>query len=344
MKNFRFYIVLVFISIIGLSFLLLNSSKKTQILKNTSIPSPVNQVSPDPLSIETMRGKTYSGSDITIGQTLPDGSNYHRYIVSYQSDGLKIFGLLTVPIGQKPEKGWPVIIFNHGYISPTQYSTENSYSSFVDEFAQAGYIVFKPDYRGNGNSQGSPIQIYVSPGYLTDGMNAISSIKQFQDADPQRIGVFGHSMGGNIILHELVISKEIKAASIMAGVVGDETDILAWWNQRIAAQSIIGNDMDTSHVVQRMVADHGTPSSNPNYWNAIDPTKYIADITAPVQIQVGTIDAAVPPSFSSSLRRELQSAGKNVDYREYSGADHNLSPDTSTVLAVTVAFFDKYLK
>jgi fermentation-respiration switch protein FrsA (DUF1100 family) len=76
----------------------------------------------------------------------------------------------------------------------------------------------------------------------------------------------------------------------------------------------------------------------------IDRTKYLQDINAPVQIQVGTADTAVPPGFSSSLRDELQSAGKAVDYHEYLGADHNLSPDTQAALSETVAFFNKYLK
>src|SRR5436305_690013 len=97
------------------------------------------------LSITAMRDKSYPGSNIIIEQKLPSGSNYHSYLVSYQSEGVKNYGLLTVPTGQKPKDGWPVILFNHGYIPPDQYSTENSYLVMVIPLAQAGYIVFKPD-------------------------------------------------------------------------------------------------------------------------------------------------------------------------------------------------------
>ena len=38
-----------------------------------------------PLSIEYMRQQSYPGSEITIEQTLPAGSNYNQYISSYQS-------------------------------------------------------------------------------------------------------------------------------------------------------------------------------------------------------------------------------------------------------------------
>ena len=69
---------------------------------------------------------------------------------------MKLFGLLTVPTGSKPAAGWPVILLNHGYIPPDEYSTDQSYQRIVSPLAEAGYIVFKPDYRGNGSSPGAP--------------------------------------------------------------------------------------------------------------------------------------------------------------------------------------------
>jgi dipeptidyl aminopeptidase/acylaminoacyl peptidase len=306
--------------------------------------TPTPQIISSPLAIVNMREKLYPGSTLTVTQTLTPGSNYNRYVVSYQSEGLTIYGLLTVPTETKSKNGWPIILFNHGYIPPKSYSTNTSYAAMIDPLAGAGYIVFAPDYRGNDNSQGTPMQTYISPAYVTDSMNALSSIKRYKDANPQKIGVFGHSMGGNITLHELVMTHDFKAAELMAGVVGDESGILQWWSNRIAAHSIVGNDLDTSKVVEQMVKENGTPSSNPLYWNAIDPTQFLSFITSPVQIQVGSGDVEVPTDFSSTLKNSLQKAGKLVDYRVYQGADHNLSPDTSSAMAVTVTFFNKYLK
>lgn len=297
-----------------------------------------------PLAIAAMRQKAYPGSQITFVQTLSSGANFNRYLVSYLSDGLTIYGLMTVPTGQKPEGGWPVILFNHGYIPPASYSTDASYSIMVDPLAAAGYIVFKPDYRGNGNSQGTPTQPYITPDDVTDSMNALASIEKYKDANAQKIGVFGHSMGGNITLHELVITHVFKAAELMAGVVGNETSILQWWDHRIAVHSIVGNDLDTSYVVTQMVKDHGTPSSNPAYWNAIDPTQFLSYISAPVQIQVGSADEDVPITFSTSLYSSLQGAGKSAMFHEYSGADHNLAPDTAAAMEATITFFNQYLK
>src|SRR3990167_9420105 len=142
-----------------------------------------------PLSIEYMRQQFYPGSEITIEQTLPSGSNYNQYIASYKSDGLKIYALLTVPKEPKPKNGWPVIIFNHGFIPPDQYRTTERYVAYVDAFARAGYIVFKSDYRGHGNSEGKAEGGYGSNAYTIDILNAVSSTKKYKDADPERIGM-----------------------------------------------------------------------------------------------------------------------------------------------------------
>jgi len=147
-------------------------------------PAPLN-----PLTIDSLRQRDYPGSDITLEQTLTPGSNYNRYIASYRSDGLKIYALLTVPKGTKPKAGFPVIIFNHGYIPPAQYRTTERYVAYVDAFARNGYIVFKSDYRGHGNSEGTATGGYGSPDYTVDVLNALASLKKHPDADPNRIGM-----------------------------------------------------------------------------------------------------------------------------------------------------------
>ncbi len=99
----------------------------TRTLTASPTPTPLH-----PLSIEYMRQQTYPGSAISIEETLAPGANYDRYIASYLSEGNRIYALLTVPRGARPQSGWPVILFNHGYIPPQQYSTTERYVAYVD--------------------------------------------------------------------------------------------------------------------------------------------------------------------------------------------------------------------
>src|ERR1700686_4151184 len=71
-----------------------------------ALPAAAQQTLPS-LAIFAMRQRDYPGSDLVIERTLSPGLNYQQYIASYQSDGLKIFALLTVPNGAKPGSGWP---------------------------------------------------------------------------------------------------------------------------------------------------------------------------------------------------------------------------------------------
>ena len=167
-----------------------------------------------------MRAGSYPGSDIVIEQELDPGANYRRYYVSYLSEGLKIYALLTIPNGEMPTNGWPGIVFNHGYIPPEQYRTTERYIAYVDQLAINGYVVFRIDYRGNDRSEGEPTGAYSNPGYMIDVLNAISSLQRFPQVNPEKIGMWGHSMGGYLTLRAMVISKEVKAGVIWAGVVG----------------------------------------------------------------------------------------------------------------------------
>lgn len=300
--------------------------------------------SPYPLSIEYMRDQEYPGSEITIEQTLPQGSNYNRYIISYKSDGLKIFALLTVPQGEKPQNGWPVIIFNHGYIPPTEYRTTEKYIAYVDAFSRNGYIVLKSDYRGHGNSQGEAPGGYGSPAYTIDILNAVSSIKKLKSADPNKIGMWGHSMGGHITLRSMVVSKDIKAGVIWAGVVASYPDLINRW--RRSSPTLTPSPLPSGARRWRdlLTQQYGAPEDNPEFWNSISANSFLKDISGPVQLHHGTADPSVPVGFSEKLDRELKAAVKVSELFVYQGDDHNLVNNFDIAIQRSIDFFDKYLK
>ncbi len=267
-------------------------------------------------------------------------------MVSYMSDGYKIDALLAVPKGQKPATGWPVIIFNHGYWPPTLYNMTTSYIDYAGAIADAGYLVFKSDYRGHASSEGPTTGGgYGSPGFTDDVLNAVASMKTYKDADPNRIGMWGHSMGGSITLRAMVVSKDIKAGVIWGGVVAPYPDIFARGNRpqplRSPGEYIPNNYRGWR---QQFEAKYGTVQQNPAFWASISPNSYLADISGPIQLDHSITDPEVPVQASETLNQELKAAGKTVELYEYPNDNHNINGNFALAMQRTIAFFDKYVK
>lgn len=341
MKKFVPFLVLILV-VLGVVVLTRSNGSVKEFTKN--IESELSRKEEiNPLSIEFLRSRDFEGSDISIDQTLTAGSNYKRYVASYLSDGNKINALLTIPNGIPPDGGWPVIVFNHGYIPPTQYRTTEKYVAYVDGFARSGYIVFKSDYRGHGSSEGEPSGAYGSNGYTIDVLNALSSVKKLKEANPEKIGMWGHSMGGYITLRNMVVSNDIKAGVIWGGVVGSYNDIINNW-RRPNATPPPGLPVSNRRWREEMQAEYGTPAENPDFWNSLSANHFLSDISGPLQLQSGGADVSVPKEFSEKLEKDLLALGKTTELYIYPGDDHNISKNLSLAIRRSVEFFDKYLK
>ena len=308
----------------------------------TSTPLPTATPELNPLQVEAMRARQYPGSDVVIEKTLDPGVNYKRYYVSYRSDGLKIYALMTVPNGEKPATGWPVIIFNHGYIPPEVYRTTERYVAYVDLIARTGYIVFRSDYRGHDQSEGEARGAYGYPDYTVDVLNAVASMKRYPEADPNRIGMWGHSMGGYITLRTMVISKDIKAGVIWGGVVASYPDLLTRWRRGPNAEATPTPSPRSWRF--SLIDLYGSPEENPEFWNSISANSYLADISGPLQLHHSTTDEEVPVEFSETLFYQLLNLGKYVELYKYEGDNHNISSNFGTAMQRSIEFFDRFVK
>ncbi|PNY82008.1 alpha/beta hydrolase family protein [Deinococcus koreensis] len=282
-------------------------------------------VARQPISIQALRARTYPGSALTVRQTLRAGVNYSRQVVSYQSDGLRIDALLTVPRGTPPQGGWPAIVFNHGYIPPAQYRTTERYVAYQDAFARAGFVTLKSDYRGHGRSEGEARGGYDDPGYTVDVLNAAASLKKDRRVNAKRLGLWGHSMGGQLSLRAMLVDPELKAASLWAGVVAGYDVLATDWNPPAG---------------KRRTLD----ALNRRFLRALSPNASLRELRGrPIQLHHGTADKEVPYAFQRALADDLRAAGQSVVAYRYEGDDHNLSRTLGTALRRSVQFFQANL-
>jgi dipeptidyl aminopeptidase/acylaminoacyl peptidase len=303
---------------------------------------PTATALPNPMSIEALRQGSYPGSDIVIVNELAAGANYRRYYVYYLSEGLKIYALLTIPTGEAPAGGFPAIVFNHGYIPPEVYRTTERYIAYVDQIARSGYVVFRIDYRGNDKSEGEASGAYGRPGYTVDVLNAVASIKRHPQVNPQKIGMWGHSMGGFLTLRAMVISKDIKVGVIWAGVVASYPEMMYNWKHSgsfTPSPSATGAGWRESWI-----GTYGTPEQNPEFWDSVSATSYLADLSGPLQLHHGTADEDVPLDFSIRLAERIRTVGGAVEFYTYEKDNHNISGHFNQAMQRTIEFFDRVLK
>jgi len=157
-------------------------------------PSPMPSATPHPLAgvtLDGLRARDYPGGPVEILATLETTDAYTRYHIAYPSDGLRITGIMQVPPGAGP---FPVIILNHGYLDRASYWAGSDTWMAAEFLNRHGYLTVAPDYRSWGASDWGPSLFHT--GLLADVLNLIGSLATAPQADPTRLGMWGHSMGG----------------------------------------------------------------------------------------------------------------------------------------------------
>jgi len=310
-----------------------------------SQPQPGNRKpAPLPVSIPLLQKRDYGTAQLNIGPVVSKTKTYTASIVTYESDGLSLHTLYTLPNSPKPPKGYPVIILNHGYISPRTYDSVNSYFGITDFFAKSGFIVLKPDYRGNAQSEGASDPTLRRFEYPIDVMNLIASVQNIPNADSSNIFIWGHSMGGEITLKSLEIigkkqdlAKRVKAAVVWAPV----SDTIAWFTKDHAPT--LPEYSSGSENLNNLYKILGNPTATSATWQSLSPLTYLSDIQTPVAIFHGTGDQTVPNGTSIALYNDLKSLNKQATLTLFPNDNHNLSTNFTDAATQSLDFFKKYL-
>lgn len=337
-------VIVLLLCLIAL-FLLVTKSGKT-IVKQARESLVESGITPTPfpyaeMTIPALRNRAYSSS---LGEldVLSDNGSYTTYTTSYLSDGLRINGLLTVPTGET--KKHPAIVFIHGYIPPTLYVTTEKYGDYIDYLARNGFVVFKIDLRGHGDSEGEPGGGYFGADYVTDTLNAYAALQNASFVDPEKIGLWGHSMAGNIVLRSLAARPTIPAVVIWAGAVYSYVDMAKYG---IDDNSYRPPTDATRRLSRRrdLFEKNGSPSASSAFWQQVAPTNFLRDIKGAIQLNHATDDDVVNVGYSRDLDTLLDDTTVPHELHEYTSGGHNIT-GSSFVEAMdnTVGFFKKYLK
>lgn len=306
---------------------------------------PPEIISPTPtlvpfveMTIPYLRGRTYMSA---LGQrsVVSEHDAYTSYKTSYDSDGLTINGLLTIPKDTK--KQYPAIVFVHGYIPPTQYRTISNYVAYVDSLATNGFVVFKIDLRGHGDSEGDPGGAYYSSDYVIDTLHARAALASSDFVDPNSIGLWGHSMAGNVVMRAWAAEPSIPAVVIWAGAGYTYTDLLTY---RISDGSYRPPTQNTERQRKRQALRdaYGEFSSNHPFWKQVAVTDHLEDLQGALEIHHAVDDSVVSIEYSRNLMTLLDKTKVPHQLFEYPTGGHNIS-GTSFAIAMerTVKFFKR---
>jgi uncharacterized membrane protein (UPF0127 family)/pimeloyl-ACP methyl ester carboxylesterase len=282
--------------------------------------------------IQSLKEKGPDGKDFRIERKLTENSSYSKVLISYKSDGLKVSGTMNIAKGKKPETGFPVLILAHGLVPAEIYFPGRGSKREQDFFARKGYAVIHPDYLGLGESDPNPDKhhdFYV--GYSRDVLNLLEALKKVKPVllDLERIGMWGHSMGGGIAARVAVVAPEIKAFVLFAPLSADVKDNFY--------------ELPKSEI-ERLEKIYGTDTWADETYKQISPINYFSEVVAPIQLHHGTEDKDVPLAFSEKIHKELKKLNKKVEFFTYPGEPHEFVDGWSLAAERALQFFDAYVK
>jgi uncharacterized membrane protein/pimeloyl-ACP methyl ester carboxylesterase len=292
-----------------------------------------------PYSIVALSNRSYQKSDISVESNVSTNGNFKSYIISFTADGLKEYALMNIPNSAEPASGFPVVVIDHGYLQPNQYSTTGSYESEADYFANQGFLVLKPDYRGNGNSEVTDPAL-MRFAYPVDVLTLLSSLGNIPQANIHQVFLWSHSMGGEVTLEVLEVIKnkptltsDIKGAVFWAPV----TDPVKWFSTSNLPN--LPEAKITPYPYTQTFQILGTPENNPQLWQSLSPLNYLKNINVPILLQHGESDTTVPYSWSVELNSDLIKLNKKIQFISYQNDTHNLPLHWSEAISKDAGFF-----
>ena len=125
--------------------------------------------------------------------------------VTFWSEGVRCAAELFVPDDlSDPRAG---LVLGHGY-AQTKDALRAEATFFCE---RGGYPVMSIDYRTIGKSEGEPRGQVFPRNHVDDFRNAITYLSRRPEVEPRRIGIWGASMGGGVVLQVAAMDRRVRA-------------------------------------------------------------------------------------------------------------------------------------
>lgn len=322
---------------------------------NPKISEELPEPTPLPLSkyrFDELVGGNYVGSEIVIEKEREvDNKEIGSYIFSFESEGDKITGVLNVPGELQKNLGderdpiarissglqndgdyFPVVVLIRGYVDKEIYESGMGTQHMGERLAEEGYVTLALDFLGFGGSDDAPVDVWEGRFRRpVDVLNLIYSIGSLTFVDSEKVGIWGHSNGGQVALSVLEISGGDIPTVLWAPMSKPFPYGVLYYSDEF--------DDEGKYLrgeIARLERDYDVRD--------FSITDYFGLIKAPIQLHQGTGDDAVPYKWSQELVDKLEAKDVEVEYFEYSGADHNLVGGWEKAASRSVEFFDDALK
>jgi dipeptidyl aminopeptidase/acylaminoacyl peptidase len=268
-----------------------------------------------------------AGNSPDIWISSPDFQNPHRLthvnrqfdkyhfgaaqLISWSSvDGEELHGALLLPSDYVKGNRYPLIVWAYG---GDTLSDEVDHFGLADPgpfnlqmLATRGYAVLLPDAPQHLGTPMFDLAKTILPG--------VDEVISMGIADPDRLGVMGHSYGGYSVLGLIVQTGRFKAALESDGMA----DLISAYGQ----MGRDGTAFGTSITEQGQGLMGGTPWEFRERYVENSPFFYLDRVETPLLIIHGGEDKGVAPFLGDQVFVALRRLGKNVEYAKYEGEDH----------------------
>ena len=238
-------------------------------------------------------------------------------------------GQINIP---EDEGLYPLIIMLRGYINQQTYKTGDGTRNASYFFSDNSFITLAPDflgYAGSDRESGDIFETRFQTYVLV--LALINSLDQIPKWDGENVFIWGHSNGGHIALTVLEITGKEIPTVLWAPVSKPFPYSILYYTD---------TSDDGGKLIRLKLAQFEKDYDTDDYSLSF----YLDKINAPIQLNQGTEDKAVPLAWSDQLFKRLSNLEKEIIYLKHPGADHNMRPLWDTVVLNNLSFFNKHIK